>query len=118
MINWKKALGFGALIWIIMFVVISALVAYGAPSGGLSMTWNVVVTVISLAVAYLCARNVAPKSYSVALGYGLVFAAVGIILDFLISQRFAPGMFSSMAYWVSYILLVFVPLLAVKKTFA
>jgi hypothetical protein len=113
--NWKKALGFGALIWVIMFVVISVFVAYGAVSGNLSMTFGVAATVISLVVAYFAARNLAPKNYSFALGYGLIFAVVGIILDFLISQKFAPDIFSSVPYWLNYVLLVLVPILAVKK---
>jgi len=113
--NWKKALGFGTLIWIIMFIMISVFVAYGLMSGNLSMTLGVAVTIISLIVAYFATRNLAPKSYGLALVYGLVFAAVGIVLDFLISQKFAPDMFSSVFYWLSYFLLIIVPMLAVKK---
>jgi hypothetical protein len=110
--NWKKAIGFGVLVWIVMFVVISAFVSYGITSG---MTMTVVATAVSLVVAYVAARNIAPESYGMALWYGLVFAAVGIVLDFLISQRFAPGMFSNVSYWVNYLLVVLVPMLAVKK---
>jgi len=113
--NWKKALMFGALVWIIMFVVVSIFIAYGAPSGSLSMTLNIIVTVIGLVAVYLVVRYLAPQSYSIAIQYGLVFAVIGVVLDFLISQKFAPGMFSSIFYWVSYVLVVLVPLLAVKK---
>jgi len=110
--NWKKALGFGALIWVIMFIVISALVGYGLSDNAM---FTMAVTVISLVVAYLAARNLAPGSQAKAIQYGLIFAVVGIVLDFLISQRFAPDMFSSAYYWLSYVLIVLVPLLAVKK---
>jgi len=110
--NWKKALGFGILIWIIMFVVVSLFVAYKMAQG---TVFTVIVTLVTLVAAYFCARNIAPKSAGQAIGYGLIFAIVGIILDFLISQRFAPGMFSSVFYWISYVLIVLVPLLAVKK---
>lgn len=113
--NWKKALGFGALVWIIMFIVVSIFIAYGAPSGELPSPLNIVLTIISLVTVYIVSRYLALGNYNMALGYGLVFAVVGIVLDFLISQRFAPGMFSSVYYWVSYLLIVFVPLLAVKK---
>ncbi len=110
--NWKKALGFGALIWVIMFITISALVGYGLSTDAM---FTIVVTIISLVVAYLAARNLAPNGYGLAILYGLIFAVVGIVLDFLISQRFAPDMFSSAYYWLSYLLIVLVPLLAVKK---
>lgn len=98
-----------------MFVVVSIFVAYGAPSGDLSTTLDVIVMVISLVVVYLAAKKLAPESYGVALQYGLIFAVVGIILDYLVSQKFAPGMFSSVIYWVNYALVVLVPLFAVKK---
>ena len=111
-INWKKALGFGALIWVIMFITISALVGYGLSSDSM---FTIVVTAISLVVAYLAARNLAPNGYYLAIQYGLIFAAVGIVLDFLISQKFSPDMFSSAYYWLSYVLIALVPLLAVKK---
>ena len=115
--NWKKSLGFGALIWAIMFVVISFLVAYKlVESGGGSTVMSVVLIIVSLVLAYLFAKNVSPKNMTEAMSYGLTFAVVGIVLDFIISQRFAPGMFNSVYYWISYVLMVFVPMLAVKKT--
>jgi len=116
-LNWKKALGFGVLVWIIMFVVISTLVAYQVvPSGGGSTMMSIAMVVVSLVIVYLFAQFfVAPKSPTEAMQYGLVFAVVGIILDLLVSQRFAPGMFASVVYWVNYILMIFVPLLVVKK---
>ena len=115
--NWKKALGFGVLVWIIMFVVISILVAYQiVPAGGEPMVASLAMMVLSLVLVYLFVRlYVAPKSAKEAIWYGVVFAVVGIILDFVISQRFAPGMFASVVYWLSYLLMIFVPILAVKK---
>lgn len=110
--NWKKALGFGILVWIIMFVVVSILVAYKMSQG---TSFSVITTIVTLVAAYLLARNIAPKSSGQAIQYGLVFAIVGIILDFFISNKFAPGMFNSIFYWISYLLIVLIPLLAVKK---
>jgi hypothetical protein len=114
--NFKKALGFGVLIWIVMFVVVSIFVAYKmVASGGGSTIFSILMIILTLVLTYVVARYVAPKSHMDAIKYGLIFAVVGIVLDFLISQRFAPGMFSSVSYWVNYILMVFVPMLAVKK---
>jgi hypothetical protein len=114
--SWKKALGYGVLIWIVMFVVVSIFVGYGmVASGGGSATFSILMIVLALILTYVAARMVAPMNSGKAMQYGLTFAVVGIVLDFLISQRFAPGMFSSVYYWISYILMVFVPVIAVKK---
>lgn len=116
--NWKKALGFGALIWVVMFIVISILVGYGlvtSNDSGWSL-WSIVTLAVTVLVTYLAARNVAPVSYSQAISYGLVFAVVGIILDYFISTRFAPNIFSSLSYWVSYLILALVPLSVVNKS--
>ena len=110
--NWKKGIGFGVLVWMVMFIVVSILIAYKMPQ---NMTFSVVVTVVTLVAVYFFARNIKPKSSGEAIKYGLVFAIVGITLDFLISKRFAPNIFSSVFYWVSYILVVLIPLLAIKK---
>ncbi|KKT01264.1 MAG: hypothetical protein UW07_C0039G0009 [Candidatus Nomurabacteria bacterium GW2011_GWF2_43_8] len=111
--NWKKALGFGVLIWIVIFVLASAFMAYGLESGTL---FNVLLTILCLISIYIVARYIAPASYGIALQYGLAFAVIGIVLDYLITAKFAPYIFSSVYYWVGYVLSVFVPLLAVKKT--
>jgi len=110
--NWKKGIGFGIIVWAAMFIVVCILIAYKMPQ---NMLFNVITTVISLVVVFFCAKNIAPKSMGSALKYGLVFAVVGIILDYFISLRFAPNIFSSVSYWVSYLLVVLVPLLTVKK---
>lgn len=111
--NWKKGIGFGALVWAVMFVVVSILLAYKMPE---NMTFTVIVTLASLVTVYFCAKNLAPKSSMEAIKYGLVFAVVGIILDLLISRMFAPNIFSTVSYWISYVLVVLVPLLTVKKS--
>jgi phosphatidylserine synthase len=110
--NWKKGLGFGALVWAVMFIVVCILLAYKMPQ---NMLFTVIVTVITLVAVFFFAKNIAPKNYMEALEYGLIFAIIGIILDFLISRMFAPNIFKEVYYWVSYLLVVLVPLLTVKK---
>jgi hypothetical protein len=110
--NWKKGIGYGVLVWVVMFIVVSILLAYKMQQGTM---FDIIVTVITLIAAFLLAKNIAPKSAGLAFSYGLLFAIVGILLDLLISKRFAPNIFNSIFYWVSYVLVVLVPLLAVKK---
>jgi len=110
--NWKKGILFGLLVWAIMFIVVCVLLAYKMPQ---NMLFTIITTIITLVAVYFLVRNIAPKSYLEAIEYGLIFAVIGIILDFLISKRFAPDIFVSVSYWVSYVLVVLVPLLTVKK---
>ncbi len=108
----KKAIGFGALVWAIMFIVVCILIAYKMPQ---NMLFTIITTVVTLVAVFFFAKNIAPKNFGEAILYGLVFAVVGIILDFIISQRFAPDIFNSVFYWISYLLVILVPMLAVKK---
>ena len=116
-INWKKAVGFGALVWAVMFVVISILVGYGVTTSGgpMPLTLSITLTVLSLILVYFAARYIAPANSKIAMQYGLVFAVVGIILDLIISRMFVPDIFSSVIYWIGYVLIVFTPMLVVKK---
>ena len=99
-----------------MFVVISVLIAYEViASNEMSTSLSVALTLLSLVLVYVAARYIVPQGMSEALQYGLAFAVVGVVLDFLISAKFAPDMFSSALYWIGYALIIFVPLLAVKK---
>jgi hypothetical protein len=110
--NWKKGILFGLLVWVIMFVVVSIFVAFKMPSGALL---SIIMIIISAITVYVVAGYLSLKKMGEALEYGTLFAVIGIILDFIISQRFAPGMFSSVYYWLSYLLVILVPMLRVKK---
>ena len=112
--DWKKALGFGFVVWIVMFVLAYILMAAGLVSG--SAAFGVTLGVLCLVAVFVVAKYLAPSSGAIAIQYGLAFAVVGIILDYLVTTRFAPDVFSSMYYWVTYVLIVFVPMLAVKKS--
>ena len=110
--NWKKGLGFGIIVWAVMFIVVCILLAYKMPQ---NMLFTVIVTAITLVAVFFFAKNIAPKNYVEALEYGVVFVIVGIILDFLISRMFAPNIFKEVSYWVSCLLVALIPLLTVKK---
>ncbi len=111
--NWKKGVWFALLLWIIMFVVASIFVAFGVSSGA----WMSIIMLAIIAVlAFVFAGYVSPKTTGQAFSYGLLWAIVGIFLDYVISNKFVPDMFASTYYWVSYLLVVLVPFLAIKKT--
>jgi FtsH-binding integral membrane protein len=104
--NWSKATGFGVLTWVIMFVLASIVVAFGAT---LAAGWGYVLAVVAGVVAYSFAINADSANVGQAFGYGLTFAVIGIVLDMLISARFQSGIFSMATYWVGYALVFFAP---------
>jgi hypothetical protein len=111
--NFKKGILYGVVVWVIMFVIACVFVAYKVPST--STFFNIVLTVLSAIAVLIVAGFVAPKNFKQGILCGLTFAVVGIVLDFLISSKFAPGMFSSSYYWLSYILVIILPLFRVKR---
>ena len=113
-LNWKKGIGFGVLLWIIVFVIICIFVAYKIPTE--SSLAQIIFILLSAIVVFILTGFVKPVNTLEAVKYGLVWVVAGIILDLLISQRFAPGMFSSVYYWIRYALVVVVPILRVKKS--
>lgn len=109
--NFKKALGLGLLLWIIMFAVASAFVAFKFSNS--LMTWAIII--VEAVVALLLAGWAKPATAGKALGYGLTWVVVGLILDYLITKHFAPGVFSTWGYWVAYLLVLIMPTFKVKK---
>lgn len=112
--NWKKALGFAVLVWIIMLALSSIFVAFGMSVK--SVIFNMLIIIITVLLVYLSARFLAPSNYKVAIQYGLLFAVIGIVLDYFLTKKYTAGIFDSLFYWIDYILVVLAPLMAVKKT--
>ncbi|HYF04927.1 MAG TPA: hypothetical protein VEA59_02025 [Patescibacteria group bacterium] len=109
--NWTKALGYGVLLWVVMFVVGAILASMGI---GLSAGWILVLGIIGAILAYSFAANARPGTAGAALGYGITFAVIGIILDSLISAQFTAGtnLFNSWTYWLGYVLVLAAPMFA------
>lgn len=111
--NWKKAIGFGILFWIVMFVVVSIFIAFNI----YQFSWMQIVTaVIAGVVSLILASKVKPASLGLALAYGLVWVVCGLILDLLVTARFNAAIFSSWTLWLGYVLVLLAPALQVKKT--
>jgi len=110
--NWKKAIGFGALLWVLMFVIVSVFIGFKVPD---SLWLNIGFAVISAVISFILAGYAKPKSFGMALGYGLSWLAVGVILDFIVTMRFNSEIFTAWTLWLGYGLVVLAPLLRVKK---
>lgn len=110
--NWKKAISFGLLFWIVMFVIVSIFVALKI----YDFVWmKVIAAIIAGVVSFILAGYVKPNKVAVALSYGLVWVVVGLILDYLVTTKFSPEIFSSWDLWLGYLLVLLAPLLKVKK---
>ncbi len=110
--NWKKAVGFGAILWGAMFIIVSAFIGFKI----YTLSWVPIVTaLISGAISFTMAGFLKLMSAKMALSYAAVWVAVGLALDALISMRFAPAIFADWTLWLGYGLAFLAPLLRVKK---
>lgn len=108
-----KLFGYGAVIWGVAFIVVSAFI-------GFEVTSEVIVqgvTTLAVAIAaYLLARSLNISNRKEMLKYGFSWVVVGLILDLIVTTRFTGWQFFSAFYvWLGYALILLVPLLAVKK---
>lgn len=111
-IDWKKAIGFGVALWVLMFVIVSAFIGfkvYTLPG------MNVVSAVISAVIAYIFAGMVKPKDYATAFVYALSWIIVAWILDLVITRQFNPNIGMQWSIWLGDLLVILAVLFRVKK---
>lgn len=104
--NWFKAIGFGIAIWLLMFAIASLAVGIGIYA---SLWTQLALALIAGILGYVFAAFLDSYSDSQALGYGVVWAAAGIILDLTVVSLFSLQMFGFWQYWLGYALLLFAP---------
>lgn len=110
--NWIKAAIFGALVWVVMFVLISALMSYGFYA---NVYEKAIVALVAGILSFVAAGFLKPDAINTALIYGVIFVVVGVILDALITMRFQTDILYSKALWLGYFLVLVAPMLRVKK---
>lgn len=104
--NWTKAIGFGALIWAVMAVVLWALGGINS----LSPLWaHGIVAAVGGIMGFVLARNAKPATGMQGAGYGLVWAAMILVLDFAVIQWFDAHIFASWQYWIGPALALVIP---------
>jgi len=97
--DWKKAIGFGLLMWMIMFAVVSALMAVGLAEW--SWLW-IITAIIAGVVGFALAKWVKPKAISLGIGYALIWVVIGLALDALVTRYFAPDILTDWTLYVGY----------------
>lgn len=111
-IQLAKALGYGIVIWLIMFALTSALIGFGVTT---NTFWFTGLSIILAAVlAYTFAALLQPKNLTSAAFYGLLWVILGMVLDLVISARFEATIFSHWSYWISYAVILLSPMLEEK----
>ena len=105
--SWTKAIGFGIAIWAAIFIVASIVVSgLGIALGTGTFT---ALAILAGILSYLFAIGTGSKNSAQALGYGVVFTAVGVVLDTLISYQFQSNIFSQWQYYLGYALVLLAP---------
>lgn len=110
--NWKKAITFGIMLWVLMFVIMSVFVGFNIYNFPVTQLIGAIIAGI---IAFVLAGRARPASAGAALGYGFFWIIIAAILDAVVTMRFNPEIFSAWALWLGYALVLFVPLLKIKK---
>jgi peptidoglycan/LPS O-acetylase OafA/YrhL len=104
--DWKRAVSYGVVIWVILFIVASIFVGFGAEG---NIIFGLIMIVLAFGLSYYLAGKVGVKNLKVGLQYGLVFAFVGLILDLIITARFTTAVFSQWHLWLGYVGIILAP---------
>ena len=104
--NWFKAIGFGIVIWAIMFGLVWAAIGFGIFG---SVLTQIALAILAGVASYFFAYGAKPEGIGTALGYGSVFAIVGIILDLIITQQLVAGLFHMWTYYLTYGVMLLAP---------
>ncbi|MCX6791135.1 MAG: hypothetical protein NTV62_03015 [Candidatus Gribaldobacteria bacterium] len=109
-----KALGLGALIYVVAFMVISVFIGFKVPTDSLLVKTITLLAVLITII--LSAISLKANSIKEALSYSFIWVMVNFVLDILVTTRFAGwGFFGQWNIVLGYLLILIAPLLAVKK---
>jgi hypothetical protein len=108
--NWFKAIAYGVITWAVAGIALWLLTLTGLGAG---WTHGIVAAVFGV-TAYLLALDVRPAKIGHALGYGLVFVAIGMALDALLVRTLDAHIFTTWQYYVGYALAFVAPLLRLE----
>lgn len=104
-----KRAGWGLLLWAIMFVWVTILMfGFKLESGTLLyiLTW-----IGAIIAIWFLAGAAKVKGVSDGFVVGLIFVVVGLIMDWLVTLKFSPDLFSSYSIWIGYGLTLLIPIL-------
>ena len=109
--NLIKFLGFGVLIWDVVFITDSVLKTFEILPSLIMQTIFIIVAIIT----FLLSENLEIYSEKKIFKYGIAWAAVMIFLDAMVATCcLGWEAFSQYNVWINYAIVVFMPILAVR----
>lgn len=109
-----KVIGYGALVWVVIFILISAFIGFSADAESTAV--SIITLAAALIVAVLLAKNLKLNSTREALITGLIWVAAIVVLDAVISARFTGwDIFYRWNVIIGYLIVLLVPPLVVEK---
>lgn len=107
----SKAIGWGIVIYAVMYLVWSGLVIYGLSLGYLSL---IVRLLVLFFITMIAARSLRLADWKDVFPYSVVWAVVAAILDGLFLVPFSGwGLYTSLSVWFGYALIVILPLVSI-----
>ncbi len=117
--DWKKAIGFGVIIWFLT----SFLIFFSVEVTYYGLFFPVTTAIISMLIPYLAAKAIEPANVKIALSYGAVWAIIRVVLDGTVMTWIEPRIFSFFplsniiiwSVWLGYALTLLIPITTIKK---
>ena len=109
-IDYEKLIGWGVIVYAVMFLLWSGFVAYGFVDGILP---RLIGMAVLIGIMYKAGKSLPISAWQAALPYALGWVIIVAILDIILSVPFAGwNIFLDWNLWVSYSLIFVVPLIA------
>lgn len=110
-LDYKKIFALAVIWWLIMFGALYLVFPWYS-----QFTWmKMAVAIFAGIMTYTLSAYTPLYGYSDALLFGMIFVAVGIVLDMLITHQFDPDIFTYWSLWLGYALVLFIPLRRVMR---
>lgn len=108
-----KLIGWGVIIYALLFLLWSGLATYGLVSG---IAPRILGLLVLVAIAYYAGRTLGARSWEEIIPYTIGWVAVAAILDIILSVPYAGwGIFLDYNLWIGYGLLLVAPLFAAQS---
>jgi predicted Na+-dependent transporter len=112
-VNYKNIFGFGVLIYLVIFLIMSGFAAYDMRD---TLTAKIITLAAIALVAFWGGKSLNPANMAEALKHSIGWVVIIVVLDALITARFTGfGIFSQWNVLLGYVLVVLTPLLAIAK---
>jgi hypothetical protein len=111
--NYLKITGYGAIIWVVAFIIASIFIGFKTSSQVLTQG---VTTLAVIITAFLLAKNLKMSTLKAGAICGLLWVVAGAALDALVTVRFTGwSFFCRWEMWLGYLFIFLIPLIAANR---